>query len=95
MQDEEGNTDDRWLLSSAEQALVATKKRANRLGFAILLTFFREHGRFPRDESEIDAQGVVALSKQLDVSMPVDGEAYLTGRTAGGIKGSDPFIPFR
>ncbi len=25
-----------------------TKNRANRLGFAILLTFFRERGRFPR-----------------------------------------------
>jgi TnpA family transposase len=82
MQDEAGNVDDRWLLSPAEQALVATKKRANRLGFAILLTFFRERGRFPRDESEIDAQGVAALSKQLDVSMPVDREAYLPGRTA-------------
>jgi hypothetical protein len=34
------------------------------------------------NESEIDAQGVVALSKQLDVSTSVDGEADLPGRTA-------------
>jgi Domain of unknown function (DUF4158) len=59
-----------------------TKHRANRLGFAILLTFFRERGRFPCDESKVDAQGIAVLSRQLDVSPPVDGEAFLTGRTA-------------
>jgi hypothetical protein len=70
------------LLSSAEQALVATKKRANRLGFAILLTFFRERGRFPRDPSEIQAQGIAALSRQLDIPAPIADEVFLSGRTA-------------
>lgn len=56
---------------------------STRLGFAVLLTFFRERGRFPRDETEIEVQGVVALSEQLDVPIPMDGEAaFLTGRTA-------------
>lgn len=73
--------EDQWVLTPAERELVMTKNRANRLGFAILLTFLREQGRFPRDESEVEPQGIAALSKQLDVSTPVDGEAFLTGRT--------------
>ena len=77
-----GSADDPWLLTPGEYALVMTKNRANQLGFAILLTFFRERGRFPRHESEIEPQGIAALSRQLDVPTPVDGEAFLTGRTA-------------
>jgi len=78
---------DPWALAPAERELVLTKKRANRLGFAILLTFFREWGRFPRDEAEVQAQGIAALSKQIDVPMPVDSEAFLTGRTAQRLRG--------
>ena len=77
---------DPWALAPAERELVLTKKRANRLGFAILLTFFRERGRFPRDEAEVQAQGIAALSKQIDVAMPVDGETFLTGRTAERVR---------
>jgi len=69
-------------LSPAEQALVATKNRANRLGFAILLTFFREHGRFPHDPTEVDANAIGALSEQLAMPRPVDGIDILKGRTA-------------
>jgi hypothetical protein len=78
----DGNVEDLWLLEPAERELVMAKNRANRLGFAVLLTFFRERGRFPRGEGEIEAQGIAALSKQLDVPAPIDGEAFLTGRTA-------------
>ncbi|MFO1419538.1 MAG: Tn3 family transposase [Candidatus Competibacteraceae bacterium] len=77
-----GSVEAPWILAPAERDLVMMKNRANRLGFAILLTFFRERGRFPCDESEVEAREVLALSKQLDVPMPVDGEAFLTGRTA-------------
>jgi TnpA family transposase len=70
------------MLAPAERELVMTKKRSNRLGFAILLTFFSERGRFPRNESEVEVQGIAALSRQLDMLTPIDGEAFLTGRTA-------------
>ena len=43
---------DSWTLAPAELELVLTKSRLNRLGFAVLLTFFRERGRFPRGEAE-------------------------------------------
>jgi hypothetical protein len=70
------------LLLLDDQALVMNKHRANRLGFAILLTFFRDRVRFPRDESEVEPRGIAALSRQLNVPPPVDGEAFLAGRTA-------------
>lgn len=78
----DSGVEDQWLLAPSERELVMAKNRTNRLGFAILLTFFRERGRFPRDESEVEVHGVAALSKQLDVPAPIDGEAFLTGRTA-------------
>lgn len=77
---QDGDTEDQWLLAPAEHELVLAKNRTSRLGFAILLTFFREYGRFPRDEDE--AQGVAALSKQLGVPTSIDSETLLTGRTA-------------
>ena len=58
------------------------KSRANRLGFALPLTFFRERGRFPRDAAEVEPHGIAELCKQLDVPAPIDGKAFLTGRTA-------------
>jgi hypothetical protein len=54
--------DDQWTLTPDDQALVMNKHRANRLGFAILLTFFRDRGRFPRHESEVEQQGIAALT---------------------------------
>jgi Domain of unknown function (DUF4158) len=46
--------DDHWALMPDDHALVMNKHRANRLGCAILLAFFRDRGRFPRDESEVE-----------------------------------------
>ena len=77
-----GIMEDPWALAPAERELVMTKNRANRLGFAILLTFFRERGRFPRDEADVEEQGIAALSKQLNMLTPIDGEVFLSGRTA-------------
>jgi hypothetical protein len=45
------------------------KSRANWLGFAILLVFFRDRGRFPRAESEIDRNRVEELAWQLNLSL--------------------------
>jgi hypothetical protein len=39
-----------------EQHMVAGKRGATRLGFALLLKFYRLHGRFPRGKSELLAQ---------------------------------------
>lgn len=76
------STDDPWALTPAEYALVMTKNRNNRLGFALLLTFFRERGRFPREEAEVEPQGIAALSQQLDLPTPKTAETLPAGRTA-------------
>lgn len=82
MTDNSGGLADQWHLTPAEYELVMAKRRASRLGFALLLTFFREWGRFPRDEAEVDSQSVHALSQQLGAPIPNDGEGLLAGRTA-------------
>jgi hypothetical protein len=74
--------DDPWILAPGDHALVMSKRGRTRLGFAILLAFFRDRGRLPRHESEVDPQGIATLSQQLNVRAPVDGEAFLAGRTA-------------
>ena len=55
-------------LSPADLNLVRKKRMdANRLGFGVLLLFFRRHGRFPRDASEIDTVSTDAIAKALGV----------------------------
>lgn len=78
----ESQVEDPWRLTPSEHKLAMTKSRANRLGFAILLTFLRERGRFPRDATEVGTDGIAALSQQLDMPIPAEGEALLSGRTA-------------
>ena len=82
MMDGVDTADDPWILAPGDHALVMSKRGRTRLGFAILLAFFRDRGRFPRHESEVDPQGIATLSQQLNVRAPVDGEALLVGRTA-------------
>jgi hypothetical protein len=81
MPDDGARAEDQWHLTSDEQRLVETKRLASRLGFAVLLVFFREQGRFPRDAAEVDAHAIRALSAQLDLPFPTDEQAFLSGRT--------------
>jgi hypothetical protein len=73
---------ERWTLTPADHALIAAKSQANRLGFAVLLLFFREHGRFPADGSEIDQQMACEVARQVHVPVPEDHVLNLSGRTA-------------
>ena len=52
------------------------------IALAVLLVFFRERGRFPRDATEVDAHAIRALSEQLGLPLPLDDEAILSDRTA-------------
>lgn len=56
---------DRWALTTEEQALVLTKRQANRLAYAFFLVYFREYGKFPRNTTEVDEPLIVILCKQL------------------------------
>ncbi|MBV8174871.1 MAG: Tn3 family transposase [Verrucomicrobia bacterium] len=53
-----------WTLTPEDHALVAGKSRVNRLGFAVLLLFFRANGRFP-EASEIHPSIVARVAEQL------------------------------
>ena len=55
---------DTWTLTPEDHALVAGKSRVNRLGFAVLLLFFRANGRFP-EASEIHPSIVARVAEQL------------------------------
>ncbi|MFO0949702.1 MAG: Tn3 family transposase [Isosphaeraceae bacterium] len=79
---ERSHSSERWTLTPADHVLVAAKTRANRLGFAVLLLFFREYGRFPADGSEIDRPTVYEVARQIRLPPPEDHSLNLSGRTA-------------
>jgi Domain of unknown function (DUF4158) len=59
-----------WHLTSADRALIAAKSRVNRLRFAVMLLFFRDHGRFPRAAEKFGAAAIAALASDLGVPIP-------------------------
>lgn len=73
---------DCWTLVDDELALVAGKRGATRLGFALLLRFYTERGRFPRGRSEIPDAAVDYVARQVGVE-PTEIAFYeWTGRTS-------------
>lgn len=56
-----------------DRALLGNKTGATRLGFAVLLKFFRREGRFPQYKNEVPALVVTYLSTQVGV----DASAYM------------------
>ncbi len=50
---------ERWSLLPEDLALLAGRVDAGKLGFAVQLAFWRQHGRFPDDEADI-APAVIA-----------------------------------
>jgi hypothetical protein len=69
-------------LTPSDYATVMTKSRENRLAFAAWLVFFRDHGRFPRDPSDLESLDIAALARQIEVTVPADGGLLLAERTA-------------
>ncbi len=62
---DDATTAEAWVLTLADQMLVMTKNGANRLGFAVLLLFYRANGRFPKKPIEIDEETVAQVARQL------------------------------
>jgi len=56
-----------WTLLDDDRRLVANKTGATRLGFALLLKFFEEEGRFPRSPVELPAAAVEYVAAQVKV----------------------------
>ncbi len=76
------DSSERWIMTPPDRALVMTKHHANRLGFAVLLAFFRDCGRFPGTASEVNRPIVDEIARQLVIEVPDDFSLDLPGRTA-------------
>ena len=62
-----------WALGPTDKAVVAAKRRTSQLSFAVLLLFYRSHGRFPRRASEIELETIVAVAGQIGAPVePID-----------------------
>ena len=59
---------DCWTLTPADRALVMAKSGANRVEFALLLLFYRAHGRFPHKPGEIEPGAVGEVVQQLGMA---------------------------
>ncbi|MFD8368594.1 DUF4158 domain-containing protein [Streptomyces hygroscopicus] len=56
-----------WTLLKDEQALVSGKRGATRLGFAVLLKFYTQYGRFPQGRFELPGEAVEFVARQVQV----------------------------
>lgn len=56
---------DRWTLIGKEPGLVATKRGAVKIEFALMLRFYTEKGQFPRGRSEIHDDAVEYVPRQI------------------------------
>jgi TnpA family transposase len=72
---------DRWTLVGDELDLVSRKRGATRLGFALLLRFYVERGRFPRGRSEIPDAAIDYVACQVGVERTEIAFYEWTGRT--------------
>jgi hypothetical protein len=73
---------DCWILVGDELELVAGKRGATKLGFALLLRFYTERGRFPRGRSEIPDAAVDYVARQIGVERTEIAFYEWTGRTS-------------
>lgn len=62
-----------WTLLEDDRQLIANKTGVTRLGFALLLKFFEQEGRFPAGPEEVPRQAVEYVGAQVGVD-PNGGE---------------------
>src|SRR3954452_20492470 len=72
---------ERGTLLDDERDLLAGKGGAGKLGFAVLLKFYGQHGRFPRGRAELADQAVRFVADQVGVPASELGLYGWTGRT--------------
>ncbi len=70
------------LVEQDERELVAYKRGATRLGFALMLKFFEIEARFPRHPNEFPPAVIAYVARQVDVEPTELGDYEWTGSTA-------------
>ena len=79
---DQGELIDCWTLVGDKLKLVSGKRGAMKLGFALLLRFYTERGRFPRGCSEIPSAAVDYVARQVGVERTEIAFYEWTGRTS-------------
>ena len=68
---------ERWSLLPKDLALLAGRVDAGKFGFAVQLAFWRQHGRFPDEETDVAPAVVAHLAAQIGVGADaLDGYAW-------------------
>jgi len=70
-----------WTLGEADWRLLANKRGATRLGFAVILKFFELEARFPRHSGEVPARAVSYMADQVKVPADDLADYDWSGRT--------------
>ncbi len=71
-----------WTLLDEDRALLARRRGATALGFAVLLKHYSRHGRFPRGRSDVaDDEAIAFIAGQLGVDASDLGFYEWAGRT--------------
>jgi len=73
---------DRWTVVGDELSLLAGKRGAPKLGFALMLRFYTEQGRFPRGRGEIPDAAIEYVARQVGVERTEIAFYEWTGRTS-------------
>jgi hypothetical protein len=72
-------TAEQWILTPKEQNIVMGKHHAQRLSFGLQIVFYRVHGRFPAEITDIEPAVVAQIAQQLRVPVVVRPHAIRTG----------------
>jgi len=68
---------ERWSLLPEDLVLLAGRIDAGKLGFAVQLAFWRQHGRFPDDEADVAPAVIAHLAAQIGIGVDaLDGYAW-------------------
>ena len=70
-----------WTVLDDERTLVAGKRGATRLGFALLLKFYTRHGRFPAAGADLPGAVVEFVARQVQVAAAEFGSYEWAGRS--------------
>jgi hypothetical protein len=87
---------ERWSLLPEDLALLAGRVEAGKLGFAVQLAFWRQHGRFPDDEAAVAPAVIAHLAIQIGVGVEaLDGRCQVGGRRTRLVPTLHPHRAFR
>jgi hypothetical protein len=70
-----------WTLLDEDRALLARRRGATALGFAVLSKHYSRHGRFPRGRSDVADEAIAFIAGQLGVDASDLGFYEWAGRT--------------